>query len=284
MAAQDRIEAIHTAAMDGDAGAVTRMLDEDPVLLSSEWDGETLLTHAARGGHAGVATLLLERGADVNTPNDRGNTALLLAAGFGHEEVVSILLGSGADVFRRGAADWTVLMCGSYSGSVAVVRLLLQAMGRRGLDARSESGYTALWYACFGGHVIILRALLLAGADRTIANNAGTTPQRIAQIAGSPESVDVIQVNTVVIVTSITCTVSRYSSLLCRCCWRTHIHGSLMLVWCSGGRASCSVPMSSTRPGRYTKTPPRASKPLQPQCPPTWAHGCKGAVSCLRWK
>jgi ankyrin repeat protein len=134
-----------------------------------------------RGGHVGVATLLLERGADVNTPNDRGNTALHLAAGFGHEEVVSILLGSGAGVFRRGAADWTVLMCGSYSGSVAVVRLLLQAMGRRGLDARSESGYTALWYACFGGHVIILRALLLAGADHTIADNDRTTPQRFAQ-------------------------------------------------------------------------------------------------------
>jgi hypothetical protein len=47
MAAQDAIAAIHTAARVGNTVGVARMLDEDPELLSSQFGGNTLLTHAA---------------------------------------------------------------------------------------------------------------------------------------------------------------------------------------------------------------------------------------------
>jgi ankyrin repeat protein len=268
MADEGAIEAIHVAASEGHAEDVARMLDEDPALLSSEWEGETLLTQAAERGRVGVVTLLLERGADANIPTDHGDAALHLAAHQGHVEVVSILLGSGADVFRRGAASFTPLIYASSSGSVAVVQLVLRYMGGRGLDDR-DNGYTALWDACDGGHVGMLCALLLAGAGHTIADIFGRTPRQIAQSKDFQATVDVIQVNTVFIVTSITCTASR----CCSCCAyavgnRTLID-LLSLCLHSGGRASCSVPMSSTRPGRYTKSLPRTSKPLQPQCPPT---------------
>jgi ankyrin repeat protein len=271
MAAQDPIEAIHTAAINGEAVGVARMLDEDLALLSSEWDGETLLTQAALNRHGGVVRLLLERGADVNTPNDSGDTALHLAAVTGNEEVVSILLGSGADIFRRGGAGWTVLMNACSSGSVAVVRLLLRAMEGHGLDERSRSGYTALWWACLRGRVDIVLALLLAGADHTIPDDDGDTPQQVAQTRGYHRCVELIQVS------SLCSCVLHNTPQRCICtmyvCIDVLLHRRYLMycpfVWCSGGRASCSVPMSSTRPGRYTKTPPRANKPLQPQCPPT---------------
>jgi ankyrin repeat protein len=214
MAAQDRIEAIHTAARDGDTVGVARMLDEDAGLLSSEWSGKTLLTQAAREGHVGVVRLLLERGADVHIPSNHGTTALHLAAENDHEEVVSILLGSGADIFRRDARRCTPLISASASGSVAVVRLLLRAMGGRGLDERSQTGCTALWSACSRGYVDILQVLLLAGADHTIVDNAGRTPQQIAYKYGQPATVDVIQVITGSIVTSLTFAMVPYISLL----------------------------------------------------------------------
>jgi ankyrin repeat protein len=196
MAAQDPIEAIHTAAIDGDAVDVARMLDADPRLLSSEWDGETLLAQAARNHHVGVVRLLLERGADPNTPNGRGDTVLHMAAETHNEEVVSILLSSGADVFRRAGARWTPLICACSSGSVAVAQLLLRAMGGRGLDKRSGSGCTALWITCARGHVDILRALLLAGANHTIADEDGDMPQKVAQRRSDPRCAVLLEVST----------------------------------------------------------------------------------------
>jgi ankyrin repeat protein len=196
MADEGDIRAIHLAAREGRAQDVARMLDEDPQLLSSRWRDDTLLRHAAREGHAGVVGVLLERGAEVNTTNVIGDTALHLAAQYGHEELVSILLGSGADVFRRGAEGWTALMC-ACTRSVAVVRLLLRSMGGHGLDERNLFERTALWIACDWGHVDILQALLLAGADHTIADNAGHPPQQLAGLNGHPQCVALIEVSTV---------------------------------------------------------------------------------------
>jgi ankyrin repeat protein len=202
MADDGAVEAIHEAAREGDAEEVSRMLDGDPALLSSEWLRHPLLTQAARYGHVGVTRLLLKRGADVNTPNISQDTPLHLAAENGHEEAVSILLGSGADIFRRGAAGWTPLISACSSGNVAVVRLILRAMGGRGLDERSNSGHTALWIACDRKvHVDILWVLLLAGSDHTIANSTGRTPQEIALFGGCPQSAALIQVITSFIVT-----------------------------------------------------------------------------------
>jgi ankyrin repeat protein len=256
MEALDRIEAIYRAVMDGDAVGVARMLDENPELLSSECYAETLLTQAAYDDHVGVVRVLLERGADVNRPNDSEDTALHLAALFGYEEVVSALLGSGADISRRDDAGWTVLMCACSSGSVAVVRRILRS-GESGINERSEDGCTALWVACDRGNVDIIRALLLAGANHTIPDNAGTTPQQAAGLKGRQPCVALIKVST-------------HGTFLTHGCTRCGRHLDFSsLCACSGGRTSRSVPMSSTRPGRYTETPPRASKPLQPQCPPT---------------
>jgi ankyrin repeat protein len=195
MAEEEVIEAIDVAAREGRAQDVARMLDEDPGLLSSEWDGETLLILAAYYDQVSVVTLLLERGADVNAPNDSGDTALHLAAHCGHEEVVSILISSGADVFRTGDAGWTVLIHACSSGSVAVVQLLLRAMGGRGLDETSKSGRAALWWACLHGHVDIVQALLIAGADHTIADHFGRTPLQIAHVTRFFECVALIEVS-----------------------------------------------------------------------------------------
>jgi ankyrin repeat protein len=123
--------------------------------------------------------LLLARGADIHALNVWGqNTALHLAAESGHEEVVSILLGSGADISRTRLSGRTPRMCASGSGHMAVVRLLLRAIEWRRLDERSQAGRTALWWAYLRGHVDIVQAPLTAGADHTIADNDGTTPQQ----------------------------------------------------------------------------------------------------------
>jgi ankyrin repeat protein len=219
MAAEAAVEAIHEAMREGNAEAVARMLDEDPRLLSSTAYGDTLLTRAAATSHVGMVQLLLERGADVNASTYGGTPALHRAAYYGHEEVVSTLLSSGADVYRRSVGGDTALMKASWSGHVAVVRLLLRSMGGCGLDWRNRQEFTVLYLACYHGHADIVRALLLAGADHTIAAGYGMTPQQIAQNRGHRECTALIQVSFLssVMSNSQTC-VDTKAKLICGAC------------------------------------------------------------------
>jgi hypothetical protein len=200
MAAEPVMEAVFRAAREGDVDIVAGMLDEDPGLLSSVWRGDwrsdTLLTTAALCGHVELVRLLLERGAEVNQANDYGDTALEYAVERGHEEIVPILLTSGADPSRKGYRGQTELISASWDGNVAVVRLLLRSMGCRGLNERDEDGRTAMWYACKYWQPEVLRALLLAGADHTIADNTDTTPLQTAEEFEHHECVAMLQVST----------------------------------------------------------------------------------------
>jgi ankyrin repeat protein len=199
MAAEEAIEAIHRAAREGDTVNVARMLDEDPRLLSSTRgnDDDTLLhTASYYGGHVDLVRLLLDRGAEINQANANEDTALHLAAEMGDEEMVSTLLTRGADPSIIGDWGQTVIMLASEGGHMAVVRLLLRSMGGGGLDERTEFGVTALSFACYRGHADVVRALLLAGADHTIADHDARTPLQVAQGREHHECVGVIQVST----------------------------------------------------------------------------------------
>jgi hypothetical protein len=196
MAAEEAIEAIFRAARKGDVDIVAGMLDEVPALLSSVWKRDTLLHTAAWNGPVECVRLLLERGAEINQADGYGDTALHLAALRGHEEIVSALLSSGADPSRKGFRGKTGLMRASLGGHVAMVWLLLRSMGAFGVDERTDHGPTALWYACAYGYADVVRALLLAGADHTIADNDDTTPLQIAEDWEHHECIGVIQVGT----------------------------------------------------------------------------------------
>jgi ankyrin repeat protein len=197
MAAEEVVvEAIHRAAREGAVDMVAGMLEEDPRLLSLMYDGDTLLTTAAVCGHVALVRLLLDRGAEINQANEYGATALNAAVRRDHEELVSILLTSGADPSRKSHRGQTALMHASSCGQMAVAQLLLRCLGGVGLDERTENGRTALWYACFYGHADVVRALLLAGADHTIADNDDTTPLQTAEQGEHNECVGVIQVST----------------------------------------------------------------------------------------
>jgi hypothetical protein len=116
------------------------------------------------------------------------------AAAAGHDEVVSILLGCGADPGEKDVSGFTPLINASRNGHLGVARQLFQ-VGGHGLNDRNNEGCTALWGACLLGQVEILRALLLAGADHTIATNRRQTPRQIAEERGSTECVALLEVS-----------------------------------------------------------------------------------------
>jgi ankyrin repeat protein len=152
---------------------------------------------AAEGPSVGMVTLLLEKGAEVNAINSHGRTALHVAVIKGRDEVVFILLRSGADASGCGNDRMTALYAASLFNHVAVVRVLLRHMRGRGVNERCSQGSTALWVACCCGYAGIVRPLLLAGADHTIADNEGRTPLQIAEQRKTWRCVAIIEVTTI---------------------------------------------------------------------------------------
>jgi ankyrin repeat protein len=170
------------AIREGNEEEVIRLLDADPALLEGEnGRGNRPVALAALYGQLGVVTLLIERGASLNTTAARGRTALHYAAGWGYEEVAALLLDKGAHANSRDQYGTTPLMRACVNGNLSVVRMLLQHRQGQGLQERSDRGWTALHNAASSGHEEVVRFLLLAGADPTITNNEGRTPRALAE-------------------------------------------------------------------------------------------------------
>lgn len=190
--------ALDLAAHQGHQAVVERLLAHDPQLLDLPGAGErTALVAAAASGHAKLVRALLERGADprkwatggpallwaahgghqatveqliehdpqlLDLPGHGEWTALYMAAYFGHVELVRALLGRGADPRKRTANGSHALEGAAEAGRQAVVEQLL-AHDPLLLDLPGSNECTALIRAAVQGHIELLRALLVRGAD-----------------------------------------------------------------------------------------------------------------------
>jgi len=140
--------------------------------------GETALSAAAFNGAADLAGLLLARGAKPDTIDETGNGVIAYAAARGAEPIVAMLLDAGVDPNARYRADLTALMWAaghpdntSADAALRTVELLLS----RGAEVElvDDRGRDALMIAAELGHAAIARALLDAGADRTLRDKTG---------------------------------------------------------------------------------------------------------------
>jgi ankyrin repeat protein len=140
---------------------------------------------------------LLRAGADIEAKSIFGATFLILASCIGHVQVVKVLLEYGADTEARdNRKNWTPLFWACFNSHLAVVIELLSPsngtttlLGKRksrgaDIDAKDSTGDTPLHYASLYNHVLIVKALLAAGADCRVANNNGQLPIHRALTCG----------------------------------------------------------------------------------------------------
>jgi len=123
----------------------------------SKAEKDKKLWQAAQDGDEAELRRLIERGGNVNwhNPDDSGRTALICASIYGRE---------------------------------GCVRLLLEAKAIE-VNAKSNTGWTALHWAACHGYLAIAKRLLEGGADPTLRDNQGKTAIDLARENGKSEVV-----------------------------------------------------------------------------------------------
>jgi ankyrin repeat protein len=197
-----------TAVAAGDRDLVRALLDDDPTLLRQRGpDGASACVSALWHGHPGLADELAARSAPLDVfeaaafdESDRlaellltdlaeatawsadGWQALHLAARFGRGEAARALLDADAPVTEpsRNPLAWLPLHAAAVGRHSELVWLLIASDAE--VDARLPGGDTALHIAAVHADLDSIRALLAAGADRSVVDGEGRTPAAVATV------------------------------------------------------------------------------------------------------
>ena len=117
---------IHEAALNGDLGQVSLLLDKGCNVDTLDQDGRTALMYAAFNGHTAVIKKLILRSASVNIQDINGRTALMMASSGPFQDAVKLLLENYADPNLTDKDEhFSALMFAASEGQTEVVRTLV---------------------------------------------------------------------------------------------------------------------------------------------------------------
>lgn len=159
---------IFSASRQGHTAVVSLLLKAGAAINDSNGNTRPLII-ASSHGHAAVVSALLKADASVNAKRRDGYTSLFMASQHGHNQTVAALLQAGAEVDAKCLSDCTALIAASQQGHAAIVNMLLTA--RAQVNAHlTDSGDTAMIFACYHGHLATVKVLSSHDAARTISD------------------------------------------------------------------------------------------------------------------
>jgi len=158
--------------------------------------GHTALLIAAYHNAINVAGLLIAAGADVNAMDDLQDSPFLYAGAEGRLEILKMTVAAGADLKSVNRYGGTALIPAAHHGHVETVRYLLTT--NIDIDHVNNLGWTALLEAVILGdgspaYQQIVKLLLEAGADVTIADRDGVTPLQHAERRNQSEIINLLR-------------------------------------------------------------------------------------------
>lgn len=182
------IPLIWTAVLSNDFDLARTALETANVDMPSNNDSLTPLMVSANHSKVEMVNFLIANGANVNATSDSGMTPLMLAMNPMSEHtqaVVTALIEAGADINAQSTGGNTALMEASHKGMLRQVMTLILAGAK--LNVQNSFGETALIVASMkGGEPGVIKALLIAGIDKTLKDVDGKTALDIANEHGDP--------------------------------------------------------------------------------------------------
>jgi uncharacterized protein len=193
--AQNRDEALITAAGKGDLPAVERLIRDGASVAARDARGRTALLAATHGNYVQVARRLIAARADVNAKDDIQDSPFLYAGAEGRVEILKMTLPT-ADLKSTNRYGGTALIPAAHHGHPEAVRILLATQIDK--DHVNNLGWTALLEAVILGnggpvHTEIVRLLVEAGANPNIADREGVTPLTHAKRHGYAAMVRILE-------------------------------------------------------------------------------------------
>ncbi len=175
------------AAENNDIVAIEQLLMHGSPIDERDAKGRTALLAATHAARIEAANLLISKGADVNAKDSIQDSPYLYAAAEGPMEILIMTLNAGADPKSTNRYGGTGLIPASHHGLIDNVKVLLET--GTDIDHINDLHWTALLEAVIlgdGGRVYIeiVRLLVNAGADRSIADKNGVSPLAHAQRLG----------------------------------------------------------------------------------------------------
>jgi ankyrin repeat protein len=181
-------DGLHRAAYLGDLDAIRSLIAAGADLDARDDNGRTPAHVAAFASNDAALEVLAARGADMNALDNQVYDVLTIAAVANDPDLVSLALrlGNRPDLITS-IYDGTALIAAAHLGHQDVVRRLIA--GGAPLDHVNNLGWTALIEAVILGdggpdHIETVRALVEAGADRTLTDRDGVTPLQHAEARG----------------------------------------------------------------------------------------------------
>jgi ankyrin repeat protein len=192
----DPDSALLRAARLGDADAVTVALRAGADIEARDEHDRTALLHAATHDHVAVAEVLVAMGADPDALDDRHDTPWLVTGVTGSVAMLEILLPAHPDLAIRNRYGGLSPIPASERGQVEYVRRVVRT--DVDLNHVNDLGWTALLEAVILGdggksYQDIVRILLDAGADPSIADRNGMTPLQHAAQRGHQKIADLLR-------------------------------------------------------------------------------------------
>ncbi|WP_245613939.1 ankyrin repeat domain-containing protein [Knoellia sinensis] len=195
-AVQDPVAELLAAAEAGDADRLALALRAGADIEARDDKKRTALLLAVTGDHVAAARLLIALGASPDALDDRHDTPWLVTGVTGSVAMLEALLPGEPDLTIRNRFGGLSVIPASERGHVDYVRRVVET----DIDVNhvNDLGWTALLEAVILGdggsrHQEIVKILLGAGADRSIADKDGVTALEHARTRGYGEIVQLLE-------------------------------------------------------------------------------------------